>query len=114
MIEEVGKDGDNEGDWKVGDEVFGLLYGGGYAEYVVADKGMIIYKPAEMSWEYAAGVCEVCCLLGIMDMCRDLMVFWFYFRSGSRPSKPSTSLAATPPRRQPAPSSGMRAPQRSR
>ncbi|KAL1953524.1 hypothetical protein VTO42DRAFT_2622 [Malbranchea cinnamomea] len=63
VIEEVGKDandeGKNDGDWKVGDEVFGLLYGGGYAEYVVANKGTLIAKPANMSWEYAAGVCEV-------------------------------------------------------
>jgi NADPH:quinone reductase-like Zn-dependent oxidoreductase len=62
VIEAVGqgdstsKDGS---DWKVGDEVFGLLYGGGYAEYVVVHKRMLIAKSPEMSWEYASGVCEV-------------------------------------------------------
>ena len=59
VIEEVGKGADDEDNWRVGDEVFGLLYGGGYAEYVVANKGMLIKKPGDMSWEYAAGVCEV-------------------------------------------------------
>lgn len=60
IIEAVGEGTDDTGrEWKVGDEVFGLLYGGGYAEYVVVDKGMLIAKPEKFSWEYAAGVCEV-------------------------------------------------------
>jgi NADPH:quinone reductase-like Zn-dependent oxidoreductase len=45
--------------WKKGDEVLGLLYGGGYAEYVVVHKRMLITKPKELSWESCGGLCEV-------------------------------------------------------
>lgn len=45
--------------WKEGDEVFGLLYGGGYAEFVVVHKRMLIRKPKELSWEVCGGLCEV-------------------------------------------------------
>jgi NADPH:quinone reductase-like Zn-dependent oxidoreductase len=45
--------------WKVGDEVFGLLYGGGYAEYVAVSKKILIKKPAELTWEQCGGICEV-------------------------------------------------------
>ncbi len=48
-----------EGEWKVGDEVFGLLYGGGYAEYVNVSKRMLIRKPKELSFEETGGICEV-------------------------------------------------------
>ncbi|WOO80639.1 Quinone oxidoreductase PIG3 [Vanrija pseudolonga] len=44
--------------YKVGDEVFGLVYGGAYAEYVVAHEDMTLPKPKELSWEEAAGVPE--------------------------------------------------------
>ncbi|RWA08662.1 hypothetical protein EKO27_g6449 [Xylaria grammica] len=47
-----------EDEWKVGDEVFGLLYGGGYAEYVNVDKRMLIRKPKELSFEQTGGLCE--------------------------------------------------------
>lgn len=56
-IEEVGSD--EAGDWKVGQEVFGLCYGGAYAEYVAVEKGMLIHKPKELSWETCGGMCEV-------------------------------------------------------
>ncbi|WPB04471.1 uncharacterized protein RHO25_009117 [Cercospora beticola] len=60
VIEEVGVEAakGKEG-WKVGDEVFGLVYGGAYAEFVVVDEGMLVRKPREMGWEGAAGVVEV-------------------------------------------------------
>ena len=45
--------------WQVGDEAFGLTYGGGYAEYVAVSKRMLLRKPAELSWEECAGVPEV-------------------------------------------------------
>ncbi|CEL05540.1 hypothetical protein BJX68DRAFT_232980 [Aspergillus pseudodeflectus] len=45
-------------DFKVGDEVFGLAYGGAYAEYIAVATGMLIHKPKELSWEEAAGVPE--------------------------------------------------------
>ena len=46
-------------DFKVGDEVFGLAYGGAYAEYIAVATGMLIHKPEELSWEEAAGIPEV-------------------------------------------------------
>ncbi|KAM5435500.1 hypothetical protein McanMca71_006962 [Microsporum canis] len=60
VIEAVGNDQASTGtQWKAGDEVFGLVYGGAYAEYVEAEMKLLIAKPADWSWEYAAGVCEV-------------------------------------------------------
>lgn len=59
-IEEVGDSPvDQQHHWKVGDEVFGLTYGGSYAEYMSVSKRMLMRKPAEMSWEECAGVPEV-------------------------------------------------------
>jgi NADPH:quinone reductase-like Zn-dependent oxidoreductase len=48
-----------EADFKIGDEVFGLAYGGAYAEYIAVSTHMLIHKPAELSWEQAAGIPEV-------------------------------------------------------
>lgn len=60
-IEEVGTGAQDEPHhWKVGDEVFGLAYGGTYAEYVNVSKRMLMRKPAQLSWEQCAGVPEVC------------------------------------------------------
>ncbi|GFF98810.1 quinone oxidoreductase putative [Aspergillus udagawae] len=47
-----------ETDFKVGDAVFGLAYGGAYAEYIIVDTGMLVHKPPELSWEQAACVPE--------------------------------------------------------
>lgn len=38
--------------------MFGLAYGGAYAEYVKVSDRMVIKKPEGMSWEQAAGVPE--------------------------------------------------------
>jgi NADPH:quinone reductase-like Zn-dependent oxidoreductase len=46
-------------EFKKGDEVFGLVYGGAYAEYVVANTKMVIHKPKSLSFEDAAGIPEV-------------------------------------------------------
>lgn len=46
-------------DFKENDEVFGLAYGGAYAEYITVSVNMIIHKPKEISWEKAAGLPEV-------------------------------------------------------
>ena len=58
-------------DFKKGDEVFGLAYGGVYVEYVAVSVKMIVHKPKELSWETVAGIPEVwfiaiqaCCLVG--------------------------------------------------
>lgn len=47
-------------DFKEGDEVFGLAYGGAYAEYIAVSGKMCLHKPEEFSWEQAAGIPEVC------------------------------------------------------
>ncbi|EME46268.1 hypothetical protein DOTSEDRAFT_42812 [Dothistroma septosporum NZE10] len=57
-VEEVGSDTSGEA-FEKGDEVFGLTYGGGYAEYLAASKKMLLKKPAELSWEECAGIPEV-------------------------------------------------------
>lgn len=44
--------------FKVGDEVFGLAYGGAYAEYLTVSTHMLVHKPKELSWEEAAGIPE--------------------------------------------------------
>jgi putative PIG3 family NAD(P)H quinone oxidoreductase len=44
--------------FKVGDEVFGLAYGGAYAEYIAVNTHMLLHKPGHLSWEEAAGVPE--------------------------------------------------------
>jgi hypothetical protein len=57
-IEEVNGDGGKEG-FKTGDEVFGLAYGGAYAEFIVVNVGMLLKKPEHLSWVQAAGIPEV-------------------------------------------------------
>ncbi|CCX32217.1 PIG3 family NAD(P)H quinone oxidoreductase-like protein [Pyronema domesticum] len=47
------------GDFKVNDAVFGLAYGGAYAEYIAVNAKMCIHKPKEVSWVQAAGIPEV-------------------------------------------------------
>jgi NADPH:quinone reductase-like Zn-dependent oxidoreductase len=48
-----------EPEFQVGDSVFGLAYGGAYAEYIAVSTHMLIHKPRELSWEQAAGIPEV-------------------------------------------------------
>lgn len=78
IIEELGEN--SEPSFSVGDEVFSLTYGGkktlsaigceksiylklqnlgAYAEYVAVSTHMLIHKPAQLSWEQAAGIPEV-------------------------------------------------------
>ncbi|KAG8928983.1 hypothetical protein FRC02_006147 [Tulasnella sp. 418] len=44
--------------FKVGDEVLGLAYGGAYAEYIVAYENMLAPKPDHLTWAEAAGIPE--------------------------------------------------------
>jgi len=44
--------------FKTGDEVFGLAYGGAYAEFIAVNTHMLLHKPAHLSWVQAAGVPE--------------------------------------------------------
>jgi len=53
-----GTDPQTTGGFKPGDEVFGLAYGGAYAEYIAASTKMLLHKPAHLSFEQAAGVPE--------------------------------------------------------
>lgn len=67
VIESFGsevKAGGEEG-FKVGDEVFGLAYGGAYAEFISVSTRMLIRKPKELTWEQAAGIPEVRLTLSI-------------------------------------------------
>lgn len=56
IIEEVGS---RVFKWKPGDRVFGLLPGGGYAEYAVINENMAITIPDNLSFEKAAAIPEV-------------------------------------------------------
>ncbi|KAL8292030.1 hypothetical protein RQP46_001496 [Phenoliferia psychrophenolica] len=44
--------------FKVGDEVFGLAFGGAYAEYIAVASGMVVQKPQGVSWIQAASIPE--------------------------------------------------------
>jgi len=46
------------GRWNVGDEVFGLAYGGAYAEYINSPATHLINKPKHLSFSQAAGIPE--------------------------------------------------------
>lgn len=56
VIVEVGK---NITEFKVGDHVFALLAGGGYAEYVSVHAGSAMLLPENLSFEEGAGIAEV-------------------------------------------------------
>ncbi|KAF2012214.1 putative quinone oxidoreductase [Aaosphaeria arxii CBS 175.79] len=56
IIEELGSS--PEKGFQVGDEVFGLAYGGAYAEYIAVSTHMLVHKPKELSWEQCAGIPE--------------------------------------------------------
>jgi putative PIG3 family NAD(P)H quinone oxidoreductase len=51
--------GSNVSGWKKGENVFGLIPGGGYAEFTKIHQDMAITKPDELSFEEAAAVPEV-------------------------------------------------------
>ncbi|KAK6388629.1 hypothetical protein LTR65_007785 [Meristemomyces frigidus] len=55
-IEELA--GESESGFKKGDAVFGLAYGGAYAEYIAVSTHMLMHKPDELSWEQSAGIPE--------------------------------------------------------
>jgi len=54
----VSKLGDGANKFKVGDEVFGLAYGGAYAEYICNPEFMTVLKPKELSMVEAAAIPE--------------------------------------------------------
>lgn len=56
-IVSLGDGADHHG-FHVGDAVFGLAYGGAYAEYLAVSTRMLLPKPAALRWEVAAGIPE--------------------------------------------------------
>lgn len=58
-IAELSEEGGGKEGFKEGDEVFGLAYGGAYAEYIAVSTHMLVRKPKELSWEECAGIPEV-------------------------------------------------------
>ncbi|PYH28723.1 NAD(P)H-quinone oxidoreductase [Aspergillus neoniger CBS 115656] len=56
VIEELGENTSNG--FQIGDSVFGLAYGGAYAEYISVSTKMLIHKPSGLTWEEAAGIPE--------------------------------------------------------
>jgi tumor protein p53-inducible protein 3 len=59
MAGSVVKLGDNADKWNIGDSVFGLLPGGGYAEYALIHQDMALPVPEGMSTVEAAAIPEV-------------------------------------------------------
>jgi putative PIG3 family NAD(P)H quinone oxidoreductase len=59
MAGEVVSFGSKATRWKKGDKVFGLLPGGGYAEFAVIDEQMANRVPSNLSYEEAAAIPEV-------------------------------------------------------
>jgi len=55
---EVAKIGEHVQQWKPGQRVFGLLAGGGYAEFCVAHERTVAEIPEKMAWPDAAAVPE--------------------------------------------------------
>src|SRR5229473_295215 len=56
---EVEEIGDEVRTWKVGDRVFGIIGGGGQAEYVTVPENHLARIPANLDWAEAAAVPEV-------------------------------------------------------
>ncbi|KAK5987087.1 Quinone oxidoreductase PIG3 [Cladobotryum mycophilum] len=48
----------DHGAFKVGDEVFGLAYGGAYAEYIAVSSKMLLHKPDFLTHEQCAAIPE--------------------------------------------------------
>src|SRR2546428_3457303 len=56
---EVEEIGDEVRTWKVGDRVFGIIGGGGQAEYLTVPESMLAEIPSNLDWAEAAAVPEV-------------------------------------------------------
>ncbi|KAL5120764.1 hypothetical protein ACEQ8H_001245 [Pleosporales sp. CAS-2024a] len=57
-IAELSSEGGGKEGFKEGDDVFGLAYGGAYAEYIAVATQMLVRKPKELTWEQCAGIPE--------------------------------------------------------
>lgn len=69
VVENIGSDVTN---WKIGDRVFGLLSGGGYAQYTTIPAAHAMPIPDELSFEEAAAIPEayLTAYLGIVQLAR--------------------------------------------
>lgn len=56
---EIFRSGQKVSDWKAGEKVFGLLPGGGYAEFAVINERMVNRIPAGLNFSDAAAIPEV-------------------------------------------------------
>ncbi|KAH8819003.1 hypothetical protein F5884DRAFT_715912 [Xylogone sp. PMI_703] len=54
----IEKSPDGTSEFKPGDRVFGLAYGGAYAEKISVSENMLMHMPSNMSFETAAGIPE--------------------------------------------------------
>ncbi|KAH7187564.1 NADPH2:quinone reductase [Fusarium oxysporum] len=54
VVESLGDDAGSS--FQIGDEVFGLAYGGAYADFIAVSTRTLLHKPNELSWEEAAGI----------------------------------------------------------
>lgn len=62
VVEKVGaglEEGGGGGGWSKGEKVFGLAYGGAYAEYITNPAAMTMRMPEGLSFEQCAGLPEV-------------------------------------------------------
>lgn len=57
IVEKISPEAEKDG-WKVGEKVFALLPGGGYAQYCVIPHGMAVRMPENISFEEAAAIPE--------------------------------------------------------
>jgi NADPH:quinone reductase len=55
---EVAEVGSAVTEYRTGDRVFGLVQHGGYAEYVLVDRGLALPIPANLDFPHAAGIIE--------------------------------------------------------
>ncbi|KAG6020710.1 hypothetical protein E4U41_002753 [Claviceps citrina] len=86
VIDSLGP-GDQDGAFRPGDEVFGLAYGGAYAEYLAVSTRMLLRKPAHMSFEQAAAVPEAWitatqALHAVLGFARGRSILWHAGASG--------------------------------
>lgn len=89
----------NRSGFKEGDEVFGLAYGGAYAERIAVGTRMLLHKPAALSFERCAGIPETWitatqALHLVLEFARGKSILWHAGASGVSISGIQLSLVA--------------------
>ncbi|KAH7116505.1 hypothetical protein B0J13DRAFT_590344 [Dactylonectria estremocensis] len=77
----------DHGDFKLSDDVFGLAYGGAYAEYIAVSAKMLLHKPASLSFEQCAALPEswitaTQALHGVLGFMKGKSILWHAGASG--------------------------------